>query len=78
MIPTSAVAGQAALTILDSLLLALSDRRILPDREISGILQDAAAAHANAPETDDTPGHHAAVAALIRKIITARVSVLRP
>ena len=36
----------AALAICESLLLALNDRNILPEREIVGILHDAAAAHA--------------------------------
>ena len=39
------IAGLAALSICESLLLALNDRKILPEHEIVGILQDAAAAH---------------------------------
>ena len=39
------VSGTAALAICESLLLALNDRNILPEREIMGILEDAAAAH---------------------------------
>lgn len=39
------IAGQAALTICESLLLALSERNILPQSEIIGILKDAAASH---------------------------------
>ncbi len=62
------VAGTAALAICESLLLALNDRNILPEKEILGILKDAAAAHEFAP-----PGaqdaHHVAVAALINAIL---------
>ena len=41
-------AGMAALSICEALLLALQDRNLLPEREIVGILRDAAAAHENA------------------------------
>lgn len=39
----SDVSGVAALAICESLLLALNDRKILPEREIVGILEDAVA-----------------------------------
>lgn len=70
------VAGIAALTICESLLLALNDRNVLPEREIVGILRDAASAHAPAPDGGD-PAMHAAVAALITKIIEGGNSVRR-
>lgn len=70
------IAGTAALTILESLLLALNDHNVLPEKEIVGILNDAAAAHENAP-----PGVHdalnAAVAALITSILAGGNSVRR-
>lgn len=69
------VAGHAALAICESLLLALNDRKVLPEHEIMGILRDAAAAHENAPEPADPL--HRAVAALITKIITDGNSVRR-
>ncbi len=71
------VSGIAALTILESLLLALNDRNVLPEKEIVGILRDAALAHANVPETRDGPGHHQAVAALINRILDDGNSVRR-
>ena len=71
------VPGAAALAIVESLLLALNDRNVLPEREILGILTDAALAHADMPETHDNPGHHAAVAALINKILAGGNSVRR-
>ena len=71
------VPGAAALAIVESLLLALNDRNVLPEREILGILTDAALAHAGMPEVDDNPGHHAAVAALINKILAGGNSVRR-
>lgn len=70
------IAGTAALAILESLLLALNDHKLLPEKEIVGILQDAAAAHENAP-----PSVHdalnAAVADLIRNILAGGNSVRR-
>lgn len=70
------LAGIAALTICESLLLALNDRNVLPEREIVGILRDAASSHAPAPDGGD-PAMHAAVAALITKIIDGGNSVRR-
>lgn len=69
-IPTD-IEGRAALAICESLLLALSDRRILPESEIQAILVDAAAAHANAPPGDGKEEMHRQVAALIQRIIDA-------
>jgi len=69
--------GAAALAIVESLLLALTDRNVLPEREILGILTDAARAHSDMPEADDNPGHHAAVVVLINKILAGVNSVRR-
>jgi len=65
------------LAICESLLLALNDRNILPEKEIVGILKDAAAAHENAPSGDDD-ALNAAVAALINGILDGGNSVRRP
>lgn len=70
------IAGTAALSICESLLLALNDRKILPESEILGILTDAAAAHDVAPDADRAE-MHAAVAALINGIIAGGNSVRR-
>jgi hypothetical protein len=69
----SDVSGTAALAICEALLLALNDNKILPEREILGILEDAAAAHQNAPESE----LHTAVAALINRILDGGNSVRR-
>ena len=73
----SDVAGAAALAICESLLLALNDRDILPEKEIVGILCDAAAAHENDDDEDGNGELHAAVALLIHKIIDGGNSVRR-
>ena len=71
------VAGHAALSIWESLLLALNDHKILPEAEILGILHDAASAHANTPASGPEAELHRAVAELIGRIIAAGNSVRR-
>lgn len=68
------IAGTAALSICESLLLALNDRKILPEREIVGVLQDAAAAHAIADHVDQAK-IHAAVAEFINGILAGSNSI---
>lgn len=71
------VPGLAALAICESILLALNDRKILPEIEILAILVDAAAAHSNVPEGDGKIATHHAVSALIQQIIDGGNSVRR-
>lgn len=71
------VTAAAALSICKSLLLALNDRNILPEREIVGVLRDAAAAHSNDPGEDGQQALHEGVAALINRIIDGGNSVRR-
>lgn len=73
----SDVSGTAALTICESLLLALNDHNILPEHEIVGILRDAAAAHSNGSGKDGDADLHLAVAALINGILAGGNSVRR-
>lgn len=63
------VSGMAALTICEALLLAMNDQKLLPEREIMGILRDAAATHDNAAAEDADNTTHRAVAELINQII---------
>lgn len=72
------VAGTAALTICESLLLALNDHNILPEHEILGVLKDAATAHAQDPGEDGRADLHTEVAALINGILAGGNSVRRP
>lgn len=62
-------AGMAAFSICEALLLALQDRNLLPEREIVGILRDAAATHENAQDPDEERKLHGAAAKLINEII---------
>ncbi len=70
--------GIAALSICESLLLALNDHKLLPESEIVGVLEDAAATHEKAASLDRAPDMHRDVAALINKIIAGGNSVRRP
>lgn len=70
--------GPAALSICESLLLALNDHNLLPESEVIGVLQDAAETHENAIGTDSNTEMHEGVAALINGIISGGNSVRRP
>lgn len=70
--------GVAALSICESLLLALNDHKLLPESEIIGVLQDAAETHENAVGLDSDAEMHRGVAALINRIIAGGNSVRRP
>lgn len=71
-------AGLAALSICEALLLAMNDGGLLPESEIMGVLEDAAATHANAIGTEPEEETHRAVAELINAIIVGGNSVRRP
>jgi len=70
--------GMAALSICEALLLAMNDRKLLPEREIVGVLRDAAASHENAAGPEAEKETHQAVADLINRIIAGGNSVRRP
>lgn len=70
--------GVAALSICESMLLAMIDHKLLPKHEIVGILRDAAKSHENATGTDGELQAHRAVAVLINRIIAGGNSVGRP
>ena len=68
-------AGTAALSICESLLIALNDLKIIPDKETRGVLEDAAESHRNAMPGSTNPEEHRAVAALIDRIMDGKNSV---
>ena len=71
-------AGIAALSICESLMLALNDHKVLRESEIMGVLRDAAGSHENATGPEGDAEMHRAVAALINRIISGGNSVRRP
>ena len=64
--------GAAALSICESLLLALSDGKVLSDHEVQGLLEDAATAHRNAQGTPQELEAHRAIAAIIERMRAGR------
>jgi hypothetical protein len=72
-----AAAGVAALSICESLLLALSDLKIMGKRDTGGVLEDAAAAHRNASASTQNSQLHLEVVAIIERIIAGGNSVRR-
>lgn len=64
-------AGMAALSICEALLLALNDLNLLQEREIVGVLRDAAVTHECANGSELEQETHSAVAKLINEIIVS-------
>ena len=71
------VSGAAALSICESLLLALNDHKVLSEPEIVGVLKDAAKAHEHMSDKDGNHERHKAISALINRIINGGNSVRR-
>lgn len=68
-------AGAAALSICESLLIALNDLKIFDDKEARAVLQDAADSHRNAMSGSKNPDEHRAIADLIERIADGKNSV---
>ena len=68
-------AGTAALSICESLLIALNDLKIIDDKETRAVLVDAAETHRNASCGSVNAAEHRAVADLIDRIVDGRNSV---
>lgn len=70
--------GLAALSICESLLVALSDLKVITAKDAGGVLKDAAAAHHGAVDVDATnAATHREVAAIIDRIIAGGNSIPR-
>lgn len=68
-------AGAAALSICESLLIALNDLKIIDDKETRAVLQDAAESHRIAMPGSKNPDEHRAIAELIDRIVDGGNSV---
>lgn len=68
-------AGLAALAICESLLLALSDLKIIGEREARGVLEDAAAAHRNGGGPSKADALNLEVVAILERIIAGRNAI---
>jgi hypothetical protein len=70
-----AAAGLAALSICESLLLALRDLKIMGEKDTAGVLEDAAAAHRNASAATRKSRLHLEVVTIIDRIIAGGNSI---
>jgi hypothetical protein len=77
MSDNSGAAGHAALAICESMLLSLTENKVIDAAEAKAILQDAAAAHRNAIPLLADGTAHAEAASLIEEIIKGGNSVRR-
>lgn len=67
--------GLAALGICESLLLALTELKLMSDKDADRILADVVNAHVEAARTSLTPEKHQAVITIIESIISGRNGV---
>ena len=70
-------AGMAALSICESLLVALHDLKIIGAKEAGDILKDAAAAHRTAGATSSNATVQLEVVAILERIIAGKNSIPR-
>jgi hypothetical protein len=70
--PKSNAAGLAALGICESLLLALTDLKVITEQISHDILTDVASTNAEAAGLSATPARHLAVVEIIEKILSGK------
>ena len=64
--------GMAALGICESLLTALTDLKIIDEKDTRDLLADVASAHSEAAETSLTPNKHQAVVEIVQRILAGK------
>lgn len=77
MSSVSGAAGHAALAICESMLLSLTDSKVINQTESKAILEDAAAAHRHAASLSSDGRAHDKAASLIEAILKGGNSVRR-
>lgn len=71
--------GIAALSICESLLLAMGDLKLMDEKHAVGVITDAAAAHRGAVgSTAHDPALHLEVIAILERILASGNSIRRP
>ena len=78
MSSVSGAAGHAALAICESMLLSLTENKIIDEAEARAILEDAAAAHRNSVPLLADGATHEQAASLIDEILKGGNSVRHP
>ena len=67
--------GAAALGICESLLLALTDGKILTEKDARDLLTDVATSHSEAADVSQMPERHRAVVEIVQRILTGKNGV---
>jgi hypothetical protein len=67
--------GMAALGICESLLLALTDLKVITERDARHLLTDVVTSHTEAADASQTPERHRAVAAIVQRILDGKNGV---
>lgn len=75
---SNTASGLAALSICESLLLAMGDLKIMGEKDAIGVITDAADAHRGAGATVQDIAMHGEVTAILDRIIAGGNSVRRP
>lgn len=70
--------GVAALSICESLILAMGDLNIMGEKDAIGVISDAASAHRNAGSSEGEISLHKEVTSILDRIIAGGNSVRRP
>lgn len=70
--PLNMVEGMAALGICESLLVALTDLKIISETDARDLLADVSAAHTEAAATSLSPEAHLAVVAIVQRILAGK------
>ena len=64
--------GMAAISICESLLLALTDLKVLSEKDSRDLLTDVATAHTEAAASSVTPDKHRAVVEIVQRILVGK------
>jgi hypothetical protein len=75
---TNVASGVAALSICESLLLAMGDLKIMGEKEALGVIDDAAAAHRGVGASTQNAALHLEVVAILERIVAGGNSIRRP
>jgi len=67
--------GLAALSICESLLLALTDLKVIGEQDARDLLTDVVVTHTEAAIGSKTPERHKAVAAIVERILACRDAI---
>ena len=67
--------GTAALGICELLLLALTDLKVISEKQARDLLTDVATAHTEAAATAQSPEKHRAVVKIVRRILAGKNGV---